>query len=367
MPARFLVTGAEEFQKAAFDELAERYDSNLKTGQTLAPGLFFVSTGMSEEYFASLVAENPPIFSRHMFPVQAAVELDRTRADLDKLATATSELFFLEKLGHDAQFAVQARLIGEEDGNLGIFEYTPFAIKEKLAAILQEKSGGSENIRNPQFVLSVVCSPDRAFLGLSPVEWNISSWAGGMRRLAKPKDQISRAEFKLEEALEVFEVALPNKGRALDLGAAPGGWTRLLLEAGLLVTAVDPAALDPGLKKYGSRLTHVHGLAQNFLEKALLDSSKKQMRFNLIVSDLRMDAEVAATLLVEFEPLLTDDGFIITTLKLPHETTKIKPQSLVEDALQTLRATYPTVKARHLFHNRQEITVLLQKSVDETD
>src|SRR5207245_5904296 len=101
----------------------------------------------------------------------------------------------------------------------------------------------------PQIVVSVLCTPEKAYLGISTVEENLSDWPGGMRHFAQTPEQISRSEFKLLEALEVFGVTLPSGGRALDLGAAPGGWTRLLLEAGLRVVAVDPANLDPRLAR----------------------------------------------------------------------------------------------------------------------
>src|SRR5207253_8728200 len=94
------------------------------------------------------------------------------------------------------------------------------------------------------------------------------------------------------EALEVFGVTLPTKGRALDLGAAPGGWTRLLLEAGLHVVAVDPANLDPRLATQ-PRLEHYHGYAEHYLEEAI----KTHGSFDLIVNDMRMDARDAARLL----------------------------------------------------------------------
>jgi 23S rRNA (cytidine2498-2'-O)-methyltransferase len=359
MPSTFLVTAAPEFESAALDEL-KGYDINLKPGQRLAPGLFFVSSSVPDFDFTAKVTSEPPTYARHMFPVAATVPLELAPADLDKMAEAVSKLFELEKLTPGTSFAVQARLIGDSDegsdGNLKDFPYTPYAIKEKLAAVIVQKTGATENIKAPQMVLSVVCSKERAYIGLSAAVDNLSDWAGGVRRMAKMPEQISRAEFKLQEALEVFGLELPSKGRVLDLGAAPGGWTRLLLEAGLLVTAVDPANLDTGLRKYGSRLTHFRGTAQRFLEKTLLDS-KKPHRFDIIVGDMRMDAGQVAELLVDFEPLLGEDGFILTTLKLPMASPKIQPEKIASDAIQILKTTYPIVQARQLFHNRQEITL----------
>jgi hypothetical protein len=46
----------------------------------------------------------------------------------------------------------------------------------------------------------------------------LSDWAGGVRRFAREEGQLSRSEFKLLEAFEVFDISVPQKGLALDLG-----------------------------------------------------------------------------------------------------------------------------------------------------
>ena len=63
----------------------------------------------------------------------------------------------------------------------------------------------------------------------------------------KEEDQISRAKFKLLEAEQRFGIDFSVARKAIDIGAAPGGWTSLLLERGLKVTAIDPAAMNPRL------------------------------------------------------------------------------------------------------------------------
>ena len=64
------------------------------------------------------------------------------------------------------------------------------------------------------------------------------------RAQARRKVVASRAYFKLEEALDLAGVDDLHGSRALDLGAAPGGWTEVLLDRGASVVAVDPGALD---------------------------------------------------------------------------------------------------------------------------
>jgi 23S rRNA (cytidine2498-2'-O)-methyltransferase len=194
----------------------------------------------------------------------------------------------------------------------------------------------------------------KGYLGISTAEENLSSWSGGARHFAHTTEEISRAEFKLLEALEVFGVSLPSQGRALDLGAAPGGWTRLLLDSGVHVVAVDPANLDVRLKKR-PRLEHYQGYAENYLEEAL----KKHYKFDIIVNDMRMDAREAARLLTRAARCLRPDGLIISVLKLPHATHEINPLATLHSALKILSTYYDTVQARQLFHNRQEVTVVL--------
>ena len=358
MPTIFLVTSSDEFENAAQAEL-RRHDPKLKLGRSLAPGLFEITTQFAADDFAAIVAQDPPIYARHMFPVAATVTLDKTLADLDRLVEAVESLPRLTELDDTTEFAIQARLVEAEEGQASRYPYTPFAIKERLAAVIAERTGATENIREPQEVLSVVCLDEQAYVGLSPADLNLSSWAGGMRRFSKRPEQISRAELKLQEALEVFDLELPTAGYALDLGAAPGGWTRMLLAAGLDVTAIDPAFLDPRLEDLPG-LHHYQSYAERFLETALTDPASRGL-YAIIAGDLRMDATMAARLLVAYAPLLAPDGFALTTLKLPHETAKLKPALLADHALTILRQTYRQVQARQLFHNRQEITVYLRK------
>jgi 23S rRNA (cytidine2498-2'-O)-methyltransferase len=139
----------------------------------------------------------------------------------------------------------------------------------------------------------------------------------------------------------------------LDLGAAPGGWTRLLLEAKLEVVAVDPARLDSRLDKC-QHLEHYRGYAEDYLEDAI----SRHSRFDLIVNDMRMDAREAARLLARAADCLRADGFVISVFKLPHATQVINPLATLKEALNILKRNYAIVHAHQLFHNRQEVTVV---------
>jgi 23S rRNA (cytidine2498-2'-O)-methyltransferase len=210
-------------------------------------------------------------------------------------------------------------------------------------------SGAPLDVKSPVQILSVVVDQENAYLGISLTQQNLSDWAGGVRRFAKDKGQISRAEFKLLEAIEQFGLSLPARGRALDLGAAPGGWTRVLRQKEQLVTAVDPGQLHESLRK-DTAVRHLPITAEKYLTQ-YPDS------YDLIVNDMRLDARDSSRLMVAYAPYLYPHGDGIMTLKLPSAS----PQDPLNHALNILRQAYQVVQVRHLFHNRFEVTVHLKR------
>ncbi len=191
-------------------------------------------------------------------------------------------------------------------------------------------------------------APLTAFLGISLASQNLSDWAGGMRRLRRDPDRISRSEFKLLEAFEVFDIDLPPRGVALDLGASPGGWTHVLRQHDQYVTAVDPGELDPRLlSDKGVRLKRM--TAERYL-------AGEPDTFDIIVNDMRMDARDSARLMVDYADQLYGHGIAVMTLKLPEHDR----QNVLDKAMAILRRRYDIVGIRQLFHNRSEVTVVLK-------
>jgi 23S rRNA (cytidine2498-2'-O)-methyltransferase len=345
-----IVTTHPEFAAEAIDEL-KRLDRRLAYVEELAAGIILCAAP-EVTTLMRLASEQPPIFARHLAPVQAIVPLSNSERDVSELAIAAAGLPNFAYFERGQRFAVQARIV-QTPGHSVQRPYTSGQINAQLAAAIVAENGAVEYIKKPQIVLSILCSASKAFLGISQVGDNLSAWPGGARHFAQTPEQISRAEFKLLEALEVFGVSLPPRGRALDLGAAPGGWTRLLLEAGLQVVAVDPAQLDPRLRGHPA-LEHYRGYSEDYLEQA----QKTHQTFDLIVNDMRMDARDAARLLGQAAVCLQRDGLMISVLKLPHTSVDFQPVPTLKQALHLLNKQYAIVQARQLFHNRQEVTVV---------
>jgi 23S rRNA (cytidine2498-2'-O)-methyltransferase len=204
---------------------------------------------------------------------------------------------------------------------------------------------------NRDQVLSVCLTPTAAVLGLNRRIAALVDWPGGRVKLAKDDSQVSRSEFKLEELLKVFDLRLPASA-ALDLGASPGGWTRVLRRHGLSVWAVDPADLDPRVAA-DPGVRHLRTTAGHFLRAA----DRRQV-FDVLVNDMRMVADRSCGLMIEAAQRLKPGGLAVVTLKL----TPRDALPTVARSLTTLARAYEILHARQLYHNRHEVTVVARRN-----
>jgi 23S rRNA (cytidine2498-2'-O)-methyltransferase len=329
--------------------------------EKLGEDVLLVDAGTPFAALAATWRRTPPIFVRHLAPVQVVAPLGGHMGDPAYLARMLPAA--LPPLETTQSFSVQARVLADAP-------YKPFDINTPLSAALSHESGPPLDVRAPAQVVTVVCAalkswqPDpqlllggaalgkgkrlAALAGVSLAVDNLSSWGGGMRRFAREEGQISRAEFKLLEALEVFGIVLPSHGVALDLGAAPGGWTRVLRRAGQYVTAIDPGELDARLAD-DRGVRHLRTTAEHYLQA-------EPDVFDIIVNDMRMDARDSARVMAAYAKLLYPHGWALMTVKLPEQDRK----PVLDQTFAILRTAYTLAGARQLFHNRSEITLYLK-------
>jgi 23S rRNA (cytidine2498-2'-O)-methyltransferase len=336
--AMLLFTSSPASGQIALEETCA-IDPDTRLRRWLEPGVGLVDLTMSWDAFASYLREQPPVFCRHVCPVQVHVPLKQAASDLETLVEATHQL--VPRLDATQPFSVQTRLIGEG------WPYARYDVNTRLADALAAQ-GFTLDVRQPAQVLSVALTPEEGYLGVSYAADNLSDWAGGERRFRSEPEQISRAEFKLLEAMETFGLSWPAAGSALDLGAAPGGWTRIARLNGIQVTAIDPADLAP-LLTADPGVRHLRHTAQRYLPGT--DDT-----FDVILNDMRMDAHDSARLMLTARRNLKPGGWALMTLKLPHS----HAERVATSALALLRERYTLIGARQLFHNRNEITVAVR-------
>ena len=179
-----------------------------------------------------------------------------------------------------------------------------------------------------------------------------SPWPLGIPRLRLPRDAPSRSTLKLAEAIAVFlgdrEKSLMHEGQsAVDLGAAPGGWTWQLVERGLHVTAVDNGALDPSLARH-SNVEHVRadGLAwrpKRPVEWLVCDIVDRPSRVAAVVAEWIATGAAAQA---------------IFNLKLPMKKRDDEVQRAAASIRDRLAAegVEATLALRQLYHDREEVT-----------
>jgi 23S rRNA (cytidine2498-2'-O)-methyltransferase len=192
-------------------------------------------------------------------------------------------------------------------------------------------------------------------VGTSRID-NGSAWPMGIARIRMPGGSPSRSTLKLAEALMEF---VPGKERsrrlqpgmtAVDLGAAPGGWTWQLVQKGLMVTAVDNGSLDPALLESG-QVKHRREDAFGFRPAQPVD----WMVCDMIESPARV-ARLAARWIAE--------GWCreaIFNLKLPMKKRfeeVLRCEALIDEALGG--GGY-FLRVKHLSHDREEVTAHLSR------
>jgi len=177
-------------------------------------------------------------------------------------------------------------------------------------------------------------------------------WPLGIPRLALHRDAPSRSALKLEEALLVLlddgeRARLLRPGmRAADLGAAPGGWTWVLARHGLRVSAVDNGPLRQ------------HVLDTGLVEHLRADGFRWQPSRPLdwLVCDMvEQPRRVAERMATWFR-----EGWCrhaIFNLKLPMKK-RWEETALCLELFATQAQRPLAIRARQLYHDREEITVL---------
>ncbi|MCW8090662.1 23S rRNA (cytidine(2498)-2'-O)-methyltransferase RlmM [Alteromonas sp. ASW11-130] len=179
----------------------------------------------------------------------------------------------------------------------------------------------------------------------------------GVCRLKFPSAAPSRSTLKLEEAIITMLDEQQRKtvfragARAVDLGACPGGWTYQLVTREMYVEAVDNGTIDDKLMATGQV---VHFAADGFAYKP------QHQKVDLLVCDMIEQPDRVAKLMGDW--LVTGRSLhAIFNLKLPmkqrYETVSAALLSL-KARLAKLNDTF-IVTARHLYHDRDEVTVVV--------
>jgi len=336
-----IITYFPEFRQQAVKEIAVCGGKVIKR---FADHISLVASGAEVQDTLSKLSASKPVFIRHIMPVLAEGDapLDKNETCMQILAAAES--FCTLQAGD--RFAVQCRVIASEaEWNAKDIEVCVGSHYDNLGSI--PVFADHQIINEDIFIISVFVYKERFYAGFSKASQNLSSHSDEYRILSRKGREISRAENKLKEAINTFRIQVTGKGRALDIGAAPGGWTKVLADYGFDVSAVDPGDLHESLRAH-PRITHY---------KARIETLKFDDPFEIIVNDMNVDPQITAEIMNSLSPLLAQNGLAVVTLKLPF----FDVERSISESLAILEPHYALLYLRSLSHNRREITALIQK------
>ena len=261
------------------------------------------------------------VFTRHVQPLERVEEV----ADLAAISAAL-------RREREATRPARVDLVG-----------LPRALSRR---VLRESDPGAAPA--PGALLSALVAHGRLYLGASRIEDAPSAWPAGDP--GYPTEPISRAASKLREALGHLDRPLEPGLSALDLGAAPGGFTSVLLERGSRVLAIDPAPLAPRVAG-AANLEFIRDHA----ERVTLERIPP---LDLITCDAVLAPSETAALVVRFAGRLSPGGRAIVTLKL-------RPSPPADEQLAGAAALFAPAleleRLRHLHANRCEVTAFLRR------
>ena len=307
----------------------------------------FEPAGCTVEALARALPFEELIFARQVFPALPALEgLDRA----DRLTPIIEQAFAagcpVDSIWHEMPDTNEGkglrRLIKAVE--------RPLASVLRKRGVLRAQAGG---LRLHVFWRSGDCVQ----LGLSrPGER--SEWPGGILHLRSPREAPSRSTLKLEEAWHTFipreawDTRLAQGMQAVDLGAAPGGWTWQLVRRGMYVHAVDNGPMDATLMA----TTQV----EHHREDAFSWVPPKSVTW-LVCDIVDKPSRVAARMADWLEAGWCREA--IFNLKLPMKQrwqTVYDCLDHIEERLLDARITH-RMRARQLYHDREEITVHVER------
>ncbi|GGB01442.1 23S rRNA (cytidine(2498)-2'-O)-methyltransferase RlmM [Agarivorans gilvus] len=182
----------------------------------------------------------------------------------------------------------------------------------------------------------------------------------GILRLKFPSQAPSRSTLKLDEAFMVLlnqqerEQYLVNGQHAVDLGACPGGWTYQLVRRNMFVAAIDNGPMAESLMETGQ--------VQHYREDGFKYQPERSNVSWLVCDMVERPAKVTKLMLKWLANGWCQ--YAMFNLKLPMKQRFNEVQqdlTLLREGLAELGLQHE-VRAKHLYHDREEVTVFARVS-----
>jgi 23S rRNA (cytidine2498-2'-O)-methyltransferase len=339
--SHWIVTSNHGYIAYAQEEWRRRF-GQLKSRMMVSGEIALMELPVDRNEVFQAMESEPTMFIRYLQPVDIAFDIQALQTD-----TVQSFDSLLTHLIHDIEGSLEGMRLGVHVRSSASGDSLDKELRDELRAAV-ERTGASVAIQDPERIVSLFIHDGVGYAGLMTTAEAGSDWPGGTVRFRREEGQVSRAKFKLLEAERTFGLDFTAYRNALDIGAAPGGWTSLLLERGVHVTAVDPAAMHPSLIDHPN-LTYYKSNAG--------DVALEPGEFDLLVCDMSWSPKVTAQLVIGLLDSVMQGGTVIVTVKLMHK----KPLQTIREVKEMFLEHLHIIRAKQLFHNRDEITLYMMK------
>jgi len=197
----------------------------------------------------------------------------------------------------------------------------------------------------------VMVEPNEWWYGYHIASHTAGRWPGGAPMIDTKVETVSRAYFKLKEALLWSGITIKPGDVCAEIGSAPGGACQLLLEMGATVIGIDPAEMEDEILKH-----------ENFTHTRKRSSEVRKKDFTP-VKWLISDMSVTPTYTLDaIEEIVSHDRVSVTGVIM---TMKLTDMKLVNDIPALMKRArnlgFKFVRARQLAFNRREFCMVAVK------
>jgi 23S rRNA C2498 (ribose-2'-O)-methylase RlmM len=293
------------------------------------------------------------VFARQVMPramlVQGTDDLEASKIICDRIDVMT-------KRGNrqSGSWTLHGFAIDDDDGLARATRITKMVmahVREKQKEFLKryvtpDVFATTERLSSDILLQIYVPAKDSLWFSSGTMSDGVSVWEAGFQRMKTLRGAPSRSASKLEEALSCLGVHPADGETAVDLGAAPGGWSFVLARHGARVQAVDHAALDiKNMSSLKGTIIHVKDNGLKFMPPEPVD---------WMVCDMVMGARDTLSVLKAWHEQKAMRNFVVN-VKLP----KNNPWPQVSEALDLIETFgWAVARGRHLLHDRSEITLV---------
>ncbi|GHE85199.1 23S rRNA (cytidine(2498)-2'-O)-methyltransferase RlmM [Thalassotalea profundi] len=260
----------------------------------------------------------------------------------------------VESLGKEWQYADLRMETADTNDGKALSKFCRKLAVPLRQALRKEKILTEKHDNEGAVLHALFFSGSEVILGFS-LGTNTSPHVMGIPRLKFPNQAPSRSTLKLDEAFLYFipkdewETRLTSGLNAVDLGAAPGGWTYQLVRRGMMVTSIDNGPMAESLMETGQ------------VKHRMVDGFKyipQKQNVHWLVCDMIEKPDRVAKLMAQW--LL--NGYCkeaMFNLKLPMKgryAEVVKDLQILKDAFSEYNVKYELF-AKHLYYDREEVTV----------